>query len=198
MKKNKITKFIFTKFLLMNLCIFLLINLSYAGENIPVHFTGVKPTTSWCVYAGKVYINGKQAVDNEDELGVFVKDNNGNLILAGSCILGQIVSDHFFLNIYGDDTTTNYKDGAVNNDKLIFKIWDSSDKKEYHVLNSSLKTSTDNDLTIPLIPPIWQNNKDFGLLIINYKNIVGDINLNSKIDMVDVQILLNKLVKNTE
>ncbi|KPA14481.1 conserved hypothetical protein, secreted, partial [Candidatus Magnetomorum sp. HK-1] len=58
------------------------------------HFTPPVPNAKDpCDIAGKVYINGEPAVDNEDEVAVFVSDEEGGELLVGAAIVGTTVSD---------------------------------------------------------------------------------------------------------
>lgn len=158
------------------------------------HFTGVKPTITWCNYAGKVTIEGVRAVDGEDEIGVFVQNDTGE-ILVGAAMMGEVVSDHYFVNIYGDDVASDAKDGAENREELIFKVWDKSEAQEYTVRSAdSMSYEADEFLTQPSIPPIWTNLPTFGLLnlAVSEKDIVksGDIDGNGFTDIGDVILAL--------
>jgi len=120
----------------------------------PSHFTGVKSTPESCVYAGKVVINGVEAIDNEDEVGVYVNDGESGEILVGSCVIGQIMENVYYVNVYGDDITTkNQKDGAYRDDVLVFKVWDKSEGKEYVISEELMSLEPFSTLTLPIIPP---------------------------------------------
>jgi len=131
----------------------------------PSHFQNFHKTTSWCSYTGKINLFGVSAVNNEDEVGAFVNDGNGGEILIGACVMGQVVSEYYFITLYGDDSTTNNKDGAYTNEELIFKVWDKSANQEYLIPSSLMEyENIGQDLKKAQIPPIWADSMTFGLL----------------------------------
>ncbi|ETR66470.1 MAG: hypothetical protein OMM_12761 [Candidatus Magnetoglobus multicellularis str. Araruama] len=98
------------------------------------HFNGVNYTYLSAIYIGIAKIDGVKLIDNEDEIGVFVNDTKGKLILAGACVVGDVVPSEYLVHIYGDAIETHdIKEGAVVGDELIFKIWDKSEQKEIEV-----------------------------------------------------------------
>ncbi|CAN2047822.1 exported hypothetical protein [Candidatus Magnetomoraceae bacterium gMMP-1] len=147
-------------FLIVLFCFFTFAASSYSVEL--THFTGFKSTDKSGAYAGKVTIDNVDAVDNEDEVGVFVSNGSNDTILVGACVMGNVMAGHYFVNVYGDDTTTDEKDGASNNEELIFKIWDQSEDQEY--LISSMTYESSAGLTEPAIPPVWTASATYGLL----------------------------------
>jgi len=167
--------------------LFSIISNSFADER---HFTIPAPQPSWCKYSGKLMIKNISAVDSEDEVAVFVKNSMGHEICIGSCIFGEILSGYYYLGVYGDDPKTNTKEGALEKEKLIFKIWDKSAEKEYVICQMSTKKYS-NMMTIPDIPPIFEEKKQFSELNLYAQEYNGDINKDCKLDIRDaIQILL--------
>jgi len=170
------------------------LSLSKAAVADTTHFTGVKPTITWCNYAGKVAIEGVNAIDGEDEIGVFARNGAGE-ILIGMAMMGEVVPEHYFVNVYGDDVANDSKDGAENREELIFKVWDKSEAQEYTIRSTaSMSYEADEFLTQPSIPPIWTNLPTFGLLnlAVSEKDIItpGDIDGNGLVDVKDVIMAL--------
>jgi len=170
------------------------LSLSKAAVADTTHFTGVKLTITWCNYAGKVTIEGVNAIDGEDEIGVFVRNGAGE-ILIGMAMMGEVVSEHYFVNVYGDDVANDSKDGAENREELIFKVWDKSEAQEYTIRSTaSMSYEADEFLTQPSIPPIWTNLPTFGLLnlAVSEKDIItpGDIDGDGLVDVKDVIMAL--------
>lgn len=173
-------------------------------EEIPIHFTGVKPTPSSCTYGGSAVIDGTDAADGEDEIGVFVSDDSGGEILVGSCVMGQTLAGYYFLHVYADDPETPDKDGADHHEELTFKIWDKSEEREYVVAPASPYMIYEPDAygyleRPPQIPPIWQNGTIKGLGLLNLLPPVGpaDIDGSGSIDLKDMILVLQILAKVT-
>ncbi|KPA12216.1 conserved hypothetical protein, secreted, partial [Candidatus Magnetomorum sp. HK-1] len=145
---------------------------SLYAATTPTHFNNFLATNNDCTYAGKVTINNGgediQAVDMEDEIGVFVSDNNGGAILVGGCVMGDLLPGYYFVHVYGDDPTTMTKDGAVAYDQLIFKVWDSSENKDNYAI--SMHTEVYQGMTTPTIPPVWMASSSYGLLNLSAKS----------------------------
>jgi hypothetical protein len=145
---------------------------SLYAATTPTHFNNFLATDNDCTYAGKVTINNGgediQAVDMEDEIGVFVSDNNGGEILVGGCVMGDLLPGYYFVHVYGDDPTTSTKDGALANDQLIFKVWDSSENKDNYAI--SMHTEEYQGMTLPTIPPVWMPSSSYGLLNLSAKS----------------------------
>jgi len=160
---------------------------SQAEEN---HFSTPKNQPSWCKYSGKLKFYDTVSIDNEDEIGVFVKDFEKNEICIGSCIVGTILPNYFIVTVYGDDPVTkDIKEGAFDHEQLIFKAWDKSERQEYTIQIISAKSFTGMDL--PSIPPIFEEKKNFAELHLNAK-IPGDFNENIHLDLGDaIEILTN-------
>jgi hypothetical protein len=135
-----------------------------AGLTAPTHFTGVTTTPNACDYAGKVTIDGVNAADNADEVGVFVDDGSGGELLVGAAVIGETAGGYYFVHIYGDDTTTGEKDGALSNEQLIFKVWDSSTNTEFPISSSNMSTESSPGVTLPSIPPVYVDATQLGLL----------------------------------
>ncbi|ETR66642.1 MAG: hypothetical protein OMM_12530, partial [Candidatus Magnetoglobus multicellularis str. Araruama] len=139
------------------------------------HFSAVysKTTGSSCLYAGKVFINGEKAVDEEDEVGIFVDDESGGEMLIGADKVKEIeqgYSGYYTFEIYGDNPETTVKDGAKVDDALIIKVWDQSTDTEYTLSDSDFQTESISGLEQPQIPLIWDSShkdKSFGLLNLN-------------------------------
>jgi len=166
---------------------------AHADETTTIHFTGVKKNAQMsCVYIGNTKINKIMAVNNEDEIGVFVKNNDGQEVLIGACIYGDNTQGVYFVNVYGDDSTTPEKDGAFLNDTLIFKVWDKSADKEYIVYTNQMQTVEDNPLNLPTVPPQFQNSISFGLLNFNAE-LPRDIVKDGELNMKDVLAIMNAL-----
>jgi len=118
-------------------------------------------------YAGKVFINGEKAVDG-DEIGVFVDDGNGGELIVGSAIIGNIADGQYFVHIYGDDSTTPKKDGAMVGDQLIFRFRQKSSKKTFIISPAYMKAVPTKNVSLPSIPPVFNiNAQQVGLLNID-------------------------------
>jgi len=139
-----------------------------------VHFTeDINKSNTRCAYAGKIL--GIEAIDNSDEIGVFVNDGNGGKLLIGAAVMGvtgmTVPGMYFISNIYGDDSTTEIKDGAFDNEALIFIFWDNSDDKEYIVESSNMLFESSEGLTQPSIPPTFKKQTTFGFLNLKIEKI---------------------------
>ena len=142
---------------------------SYAGVT---HFSQPESQPLWCKYAGKVTLNGVSAVDGDDEVGVFVSDGQGGEICIGSGVMGDTLSGYYYFNIYGDDASTSeIKEGASSNEELIFKVWDKSADEEFVISDISNQTFT--GLTLPALPPVFQDGKTFGELNLSKRDVIS-------------------------
>ncbi|KPA12300.1 hypothetical protein MHK_007493 [Candidatus Magnetomorum sp. HK-1] len=141
----------------------------------PIHFTNVKLTDQSCTYVGKVQINQMDAEDHNDELGVFYEDDTGIQHLVGSCVIGSNNEGFYLVNVYGDDSATQVKDGAANGDRLYFYLWDKSTCKEYKSSQISLTTESYQNFMIPETPPIFRINNSFGFLNLSGTDIYGAV-----------------------
>jgi len=171
----------------------ILIKLAYATS--PHYFVSVNNTESWCDYAGKVTLIKGELQNVADELGVFVKDSNGNEILIGSCVIGDIIADYYYIHIFGDDKTTTIKDGAYRNDVLYLKMWDADEKIEYSISSVNMTSEMYAGKITPQIPPVWIDGKNFGLLNMsvepdNISRYPGDIDQSGYIDLLDAILTL--------
>jgi len=159
----------------------------------PVHFITKHHQPNWCIYAGKVFINGYSATDNADEIGVFVPDDKGAEICVGATIMGADESGYYVISVYGDDPKTNeIVEGASDNEQLIFKVWDKSSGKEYIICNMS--TIPYPGFLQPPITPVYRDGQQFASLNLIAFN--GDMNNNCQIDLGDVIQILNRISKN--
>ena len=137
--------------------------------NSPQHFTNFQQSTVNCTIYGKVKVLGAFAKNLEDEIGIFVKDNQTE-ILVGAAVIGSSFDNYYKVNVYKDDPLTTAKDGAIDNDELIVKVWVKARNKEYIIENDQMSTETDPFLEIPSIPPVWSEQSNLGLLNINISN----------------------------
>ncbi|QTA85554.1 dockerin domain-containing protein [Desulfonema magnum] len=159
------------------------------------HFTDFKRIPSGvCTYAGEVTINGTNAADGEDEVGVFVGDGNGGELLAGAAVIGEAFPGYYFVHIYPDDVTTSEKDGAESQEVLIFRVWDKSEDKEYSVPPSApyMTYKADEFLVRPSFPPLWTTGTvlGFGLLNLAPPVIRADTDGSGNIDLKDAILVL--------
>ena len=89
----------------------------------PVHTNNVME-----IY-GKILDGNNQPIPDGTEIAAFVYDGNNDLLLVGH--------DHFqngeygFMSVYGDDQQTDEKDGAEDDDTLIFKVFMADTCTEY-------------------------------------------------------------------
>ncbi len=157
-----------------------------------VHFTGVSMTDRDCVYVGKTMIDGSIGMDHEDEVGVFIDDGRGGEILVGACVTGAINSGHYFIHVYGDDFSTDEKDGAGSGDRLIFKVWDRSTDMEYRISEVTMTVENSIFFSAPPMPPRWSNNGSFGFLNLN-DTLPGDVNRDQRVDLEDAITTLKAL-----
>jgi len=83
---------------------------------------------------GKIFNEYDEVINNDDDVAAYVDDENGSLILVGLCSYGDLVSGTYgYMHIYGDDDTTDEKDGAKENDTIILKTYNKKEKKEYYL-----------------------------------------------------------------
>jgi len=127
------------------------------------HFINVPNTGYSSSYSGKVFLLGQSAIDNTDEIGVFIK-NAGNELLIGACIFGETTSGYYYVNVYGDDPLTTDKEGASLNDTMIFKVWDADQETEHVILWDNMSFESYAPLSQPDIPPKFSGSQAFGLL----------------------------------
>jgi hypothetical protein len=127
------------------------------------HFINVPGTGYSSSYSGKVFLLGQSAIDNTDEIGVFIK-NAGNELLIGACIFGETTSAYYYVNVYGDDPLTTDKEGASLNDTMIFKVWDADQETEHVILWDNMSFESYAPLSQPDIPPKFSGSQAFGLL----------------------------------
>jgi len=121
-------------------------------------FTGFTKTNTYHQYIGKVSFENGTIENYQDELGVFVADNNNEPLLIGACCIGDNYPGYYFVNVYGNDSQTAIKDGANLGDILTFKIWDKSINKYYVLSNSnSLSGEAVSGVLYPELPPTFQS-----------------------------------------
>jgi len=170
--------------------------ISYVSAS--VHFTDVTHTMTECKYAGKMNISGMPAENGEDEVGVFISDGNGGEIQVGAAVMGDLVADYYFLRVYGDDPITGEKDGAYNEETLIFKVWDKSGNREYVVppADPYMTYGTDEDLLPPQVPPVWDKGTaiGFGLLNLSLPVFPGDVDGSGDVGLRDAILAMKVAV----
>lgn len=189
--------------ILLTALLILSFTVSSPCQEEPTHFTGFKKIRAASKYAGRVTINGTDAVDGEDEIGVFVRDDSNGEMLIGACVMGQTVGGYYFVAAYEDDPTTIEKDGAYDGEELMFKVWDKDEDKEYNVPPSfgymfyEEDTEEDPNLKLlqPSIPPIWENGKLIGFGFLNLAPPItpGDIDGSGSVDLKDIIAVLQSL-----
>lgn len=122
------------------------------------YFTDVTVTNVYHQYVGKVTLENDAIENGQDELGIYVTDNNGGTILIGAAIIGETYSGYYFISVFGDESGTVIKDGAYMNDVFTFKIWDKSNDKLYVLSNdNSLSVETVAGVNTPELPPRFQS-----------------------------------------
>ncbi|MEM0465108.1 MAG: hypothetical protein QXW97_00200 [Candidatus Pacearchaeota archaeon] len=97
-----------------------------------ISYKSKDPTHSWMNFYGEIKINGKPA-----EIGDKIAAFDVNETFLGIFIVKE-TGKYGFLRVYENDPTTFEKDGANIGDKIIFKVYDLSEKRELsaHVNNS--------------------------------------------------------------
>jgi len=147
-----------------------IISISYAETT---YFTGFTKTNTYHQYIGRISFENGNYQDLQDELGVYVTDNNNGSLLVGACLIGEYYSGYYFVNIYANDSQTPNKEGADAGDILTFKIWDKSEAKLYVLSNTnSLTRETASGIISPELPPIFQSGfgDQFGFLHLMARN----------------------------
>ena len=143
------------------------------------YFTEYKTTNSYHQYVGKISFESGSIQNNNDELGVFVSNNDNEPLLIGACKIGNNYPGYYFVTIFADDSVTATKDGANVGDTLTFKIWDQSENKLYVLSNAySLSREFAPGITYPDLPPIFKSGfgEQFGYLNLLVRN--QDLNEN--------------------
>jgi hypothetical protein len=142
------------------------------------YFTGFTITNKYHQYIGKVSFENGIIDNNQDELGVFVADNNNEGLLIGACRIGENYPGYYFVSIYGNDSNST-KNGANVGDILTFKIWDKSENKLYVLSNTnSLSREIETGITYPELPPKFESGfySQYGFLNLTARN--QDLNEN--------------------
>ncbi|MCP4346528.1 MAG: hypothetical protein GY795_13505 [Desulfobacterales bacterium] len=100
-------------------------------SNICCNFSQPRNTNVWMDISGKIYNDSNQVIPDGDEIAVFVDDGNGGLLIVGYGLYGEnLPGSYGVIHVYGDDTTTPEKDGAVTGDTLILKTCSNADCNE--------------------------------------------------------------------
>ena len=99
-------------------------------NNSEAKFEMTHPTTPVVEY----YYSENSDVKKGDYIGVFVQGEEKEICIGKE----KIEEDGFYgiLPSYGNDTTTNFKDGAKCGDVLKFRIWNSKKKKYYPAITN--------------------------------------------------------------
>jgi len=117
------------------------------------YFTNFTITNVYHQYIGLVTFENETLESGKDELGVYVSDDNNGTLLVGAAVIGDSYPGYYFVNVYGNDSGTQEKDGANVNDILTFKIWDKSNEKLYVLSNNnSLSVESATGINIAEIP----------------------------------------------
>ena len=103
-----------------------------------------------------------------DEIAAY--DNVGNLV--GSTTFN---GDHIALTVWGNDATTNVKDGLHQNEELVFRVWSSDQNEEYSMRITNWQSGsniyiTDNINIASNIVIDKANKNDFSILFQNSPN----------------------------
>ena len=134
----------------------------------PIHFVDFSPFIQWSTYIGTITINDLEIVNDKDEVGVFFLDSQGNERLCGATVMGDVIKDFFYVDIYGDDPESPVEEGPENGSSLIFKFWDQSDHKEYVFSQKDISFQSADHLKIPENNlPVWNENT-YGLMNIHH------------------------------
>jgi len=137
------------------------------------YFTDVTPTNVYHQYLGTVTIENSSLENGQDELGIYVSDENGGTLLIGATIIGDNYPGYYFISVFGDDSATDIKDGAYINEILTFKIWDKSKDKLYVLSNeNSLSVENAAGVNTPELPPKFTSGfgSQFGYLNLLARN----------------------------
>ncbi len=153
------------------------------------HFGKAMPTPIVTNYIGYVSLDGVPATVG-DELAVY--DQNG--VLSGTARLMD--QGAYLVAVYGDDATTLQVDeGAVEGERLTFKIWDRSADREYGSSDIRLTPGTAQGDSVPsLLPPIWSVDKGYVLDLGAASLTKGDVNGDNRVDMGDAILALKVCV----
>jgi hypothetical protein len=90
-----------------------------------IHFTFYPTEDYYPIIIENITLDGQPLVTG-DEVGVFFRDDNNNLVCGGS-----IVWPYSGMEAWGDDSQTSDKDGFVAGEELFFRVWDASSQMEY-------------------------------------------------------------------
>jgi len=150
-----------------------IVSVSFAEST---HFPDSTPTNNWIHFLGKLTMNNHDPVNGVDEVAVFVNDGNGGEILIGKAIVGSTTNNYYFVSVYGDDTQTQQKDGALPGDTLIFKVWSSQYNTEQTILENQLSIESAPGITLPELPPKYQSTHlaQYGYLNLQFNTNVSE------------------------
>jgi hypothetical protein len=88
------------------------------------YFTYNPTESNYLILINNVTLDG-QVIDNGDEVGLFFRDENDELVCGGALIWPNTV-----LEAWGDDSQTPEKDGFVSGEEFVFVLWDISTQSE--------------------------------------------------------------------
>jgi hypothetical protein len=110
--------------------------------------------------------------NGQDEVAVFVDDGNGGELIVGATTVGTTNDNYYLISIFGDDTQTAEKDGAVPGDILIFKVWHNQSSTEQTIDNDHMNSEIGAGLILPDLPPVFGSvhGEQFGYLNLQFVN----------------------------
>jgi hypothetical protein len=97
----------------------------FAGV-VSAHAAGLNPTPTMMGVYGSISFQGA-AVEKGDEVRAYTPEG---LLVGQFVIEADRAGEYGFMPIYGDDTTTAEKDGAVEGDAIKIVLYRISDKQE--------------------------------------------------------------------
>jgi hypothetical protein len=167
---------------LISIIISILFNFSVSFAE-SFHFPDITPTNTWIHFVGKLAINNHDPVNNTDEIAVFVDDGNGGELMVGKTIVGTNANNYYFISVFGNETQTIQKEGAVAGDTLIFKVWSSQYNIEKTISHNQFSFEQASGLTQPDLPPVYQSPErgQFGYLHISCSTNISEKNSNYSI-----------------
>ena len=123
-----------------------------------------------------------------DEIAIF----DGDICVGARKIDQTITPDNPIIIVcsMNDNNNDNTNNGFIENNPILFRIWDSKNQKE--VKNVSLKYFNISDGS-QISPPVFTSNSDFAVKLngeLNNLDLSGDIDHSGKIDLKDILILL--------
>lgn len=97
----------------------------FAGV-VSAHAADLSPTPTWMGVYGSISFQGA-AVEQGDEVRAYTPEG---LLVGRFLIEGERAGEYGIMPIYGDDTTTAIKDGAIEGDAIKIVLYRISDKQE--------------------------------------------------------------------